>query len=38
MKKEDGVKLSKRTADGKIAYLIKPIQTYVLDEFYDSGE
>ena len=25
MRKEDGVKLSKRTADGKIAYLIKPI-------------
>ncbi len=31
MKKEDGVKLSKRTADGKIAYLIKPILKVLQD-------
>ena len=31
MKKEDGVKLSKRSADGKIAYLIKPILTVLQD-------
>ena len=31
MKKEDGVKLSKRSADGKIAYLIKPILKVLQD-------
>ena len=31
MKKEDGVKLSKRSADGKIAYLIKPILRVLQD-------
>ena len=31
MKKEDGVKLSKRTAGGKIAYLIKPILKVLQD-------
>ena len=31
MRKEDGVKLSKRTADGKIAYLIKPILKVLQD-------
>ena len=31
MKKEDGVKLSKRTTDGKIAYLIKPILKVLQD-------
>lgn len=31
MKKKDGVKLSKRSADGKIAYLIKPILTVLQD-------
>lgn len=31
MKKEDGVKLSKRSADGKIAYLIKPILAVLQD-------
>lgn len=31
MKKEDCVKLSKRTADGKIAYLIKPILKVLQD-------
>lgn len=31
VKKEDGVKLSKRTADGKIAYLIKPILKVLQD-------
>ena len=31
MEKEDGVKLSKRTADGKIAYLIKPILKVLQD-------
>lgn len=31
MKKDDGVKLSKRTADGKIAYLIKPILKVLQD-------
>ena len=31
MRKEDGVKLSKRSADGKIAYLIKPILTVLQD-------
>lgn len=31
MKKEDGLKLSKRSADGKIAYLIKPILKVLQD-------
>ena len=31
MKKEDGVKLSKRSAEGKIAYLIKPILKVLQD-------
>ena len=31
MKKEDGAKLSKRSADGKIAYLIKPILKVLQD-------
>ncbi len=31
MKKEDGVKLSKRSSDGKIAYLIKPILKVLQD-------
>lgn len=31
MKKEDGVKLCKRSADGKIAYLIKPILKVLQD-------
>jgi len=31
MEKEDGVKLSKRSADGKIAYFIKPILKVLQD-------
>ena len=31
MKKDESMKLSKRTADGKIAYLIKPILKVLQD-------